>query len=61
MQECVPEIQAMGNSTLGLAQTPEAPELSREDVKKTGNGGIALCGQPRSKDRSLRQLLQRLV
>jgi hypothetical protein len=27
---------------LGPAQTPEARELSRQDVKKTGNGGIAL-------------------
>jgi hypothetical protein len=44
MQGCVPEIQAMGNSTLGLAQTPEAPELSGQHVKKTGNGGIALRG-----------------
>ncbi|WP_176457731.1 MULTISPECIES: hypothetical protein [Pseudomonas] len=27
---------------LGPAQTPESAELSRMDVKKTGNGGIAL-------------------
>jgi hypothetical protein len=48
MQGCVPEIQAMGNSTLGLAQTPEAPKLSRQDVKKTGNGWKALRGRSRN-------------
>jgi hypothetical protein len=31
---------------MGSAQTPHAPELSRQDVKKTENGGKA----PRGRD-----------
>jgi hypothetical protein len=27
---------------LGPAKTPQVPELSGRDVKKTGNGGIAI-------------------
>jgi hypothetical protein len=44
MQGCVPEIQAMGNSTLGLAQTPEAPELSGQYVKKREMAGLPCVG-----------------
>ena len=29
---------------MGSAQTPQAPELSRQYVKKTGNGGKARAG-----------------
>jgi hypothetical protein len=43
---------------LGPAKTPQVPELSGEDVKKTGNGGIALplpitetkCGSEPARD-----------
>jgi len=34
----------MGNSTLGLAQTPEAPELSGQYVKKREMAGLPCVG-----------------
>jgi hypothetical protein len=43
--ECIQKFRLWVIAQLGSAQTPKARELSRWDVKKTGNGGKALWEQ----------------